>query len=424
MLVPVRLGLYRDDVFTLWEPSRRAGPGRFLGRGGRLIGYRSPAELAAFLRTDDDHDLARRPGVGRAPADLDVVELARAHRYALDGVWRFRYDGPDRAEAAELTATFELAGRLAETYGLDAVTAVLAAVPLPVRPASAPARLTDRRGAYVTRPPRPGLATAIETGWASALAAIERLVIAPPVGRVALAAAQWEARGRARPALDTDPAEFWRSCEIEPFGLDLGDGPLLSLRAAAGFRFLGRDGRLLAFRDDAALSAWIAGAGFDGHDLAGYPGLAMVRERVRLGPLPAPAGDRVVDLAGAVADFARDPVRADPALLTPAVDLLTALGRWRREEDETWAFRRSAVVTQLVDPGRGPVRPVPPFDTEIARFRALLADLRSRTDLPTPGPSPAGAAGSRPGPATGGPTARPRPRRRTPRTPPAPGCTS
>lgn len=419
MLVPIRLESYPDDVFTLWEPSRRAGPGRFLGRGGRLIGYRTPAELAAFLRTDDDHDLARRPGVGRAPADLGVVELARARRYGLDTVGRYRHQVPDRAAAAELTEALEMAGRLADAYGLAEVTAVLARFPMPVPAASARERFAHRN--VDLRPPRTDLGRAVDAGWTVARATLERLVTAPPVDRVALAAAQWEARGRARPILATGAAEFWASCEIEPIALDLGDGPLLTLRAAAGFRFLGHEGRLFAFRDHAALTAWVAGAGFDGHDLAGYPGWAMARERVRLGPLAAPAVDRV-DLARAEADFARDPRHADPALLTAAVDLLTALGRWRREEDETWAFRRSAVVTELVDPGRGPVRPVPPFDREVGQLRALLADLRAR--VVTPAPTPAGAAGSRPGPASGGPTARPRPRRRTPRTPPAPGCTS
>lgn len=404
---------------------RPAGPVRAAscGRGGRLIGYPSPAELAAFLRTDDDHDLARRPGVGRQPADLGVGELARARRYGLGGIGRYRTVQPDRAEAAELTADLGMAGRLAAAYGLDAVAAVLARIPLPVQAAPARERFAGRN--VYLGPPRTELGRAIDDGWGAAQAAIERLVIAPPVDRVALAAAHWEARGRPRPTYDpgAGAARFWESCEIEPIGLDLGDGPLLTLRAAAGFRYLGRDGRLLAFHDDVALNRWIAGDGFDGHDPAGYPGWAMVRERVRLGPLPAPTGDRFVDLARAGEEFARD-----PRLLTRAVDQLSALGRWRREEDEIWAFRRSAVVTALVDPDPdpdpGPARPDLPFDTEIAQYAALLADLRARTDVPTPAPSPAGAAGSRPGPASGARTARPRPARRTPRTPPAPGCTS
>ena len=379
MLVPIRLELCRDDVFTLWEPSRRSGPGRFLGRDGRLIGYRTPDWLAAFLRTDDGHDLARRPGVGRAPADLDVVELARARRYALDEVGRYRRRRPDRAEAAELTEAVEMAGRLADAYGLAEVTAVLARFPLPVPAASARERFAHR--AVDLGPPRTELGRAVDAGWDRVLATIRALVVAPPVDRVALEAAHWEVPGRPRPSLDVDATEFWASCGIEPIAFDLGEGPLLTLRAEAGFRFLGHLGRLFAFRDAAALNRWITRSGFDGHDLVGYPGWALVRERAGLGLLPAPTGDRVVDLARAERDFARDPLQADRELLTAAVDLLTALGRWRGEEDDIWAFRRSALVTELVDPGRGPVRPVPPFGLEIARFEILVDRLRVDIDV-------------------------------------------
>jgi hypothetical protein len=383
VLVPLRLGLYPQDRYTLWAPSRAARPGRFLGRDGRLVAFPTPAQLAAFLRTDTDHDLARRPGVtGRDPGGFGVIELARAGRYDLAGVARYGWQLPDAPEAAALTATLEMTGRIVAAFGLTSAAAVLADIPMPVPAAPAVARFVERRRGITVRPPATELGRVLTAGWGRVLGAVEGVLVSPPVDRVALASAEWEGRGRTRPAVGPRHAAygFWESCEIEPIAIDFGDGPLLTLRATTAFRFLGRGGRLTAFRDEEALNRWIADAGFDGHDLAGHPGWALVRERVRLGPLAAPVGDRVVHLARVEQEFAADPRLADPHGLAAAADLFRDVGRWAGDEDAAWAFRRSAVVADLIDrdPGRAQVDPDRPFDPEIALLRALVADLRSR----------------------------------------------
>src|SRR5581483_8513757 len=75
-LVPIRLSLTAGDRYTLWAPRwRDAGDEweAFLGKDEDLYGFESVADLVAFVRSDNDHDLIDHPGW------KDVVE-ANAHK--------------------------------------------------------------------------------------------------------------------------------------------------------------------------------------------------------------------------------------------------------------------------------------------------------------------------------------------------------
>ena len=67
-LVPIRLGVTAGDLYTLWAPRwRDAGDEweAFLGKDEDLYALESVADLAAFVRTDTDNDLADHPGWNR-----------------------------------------------------------------------------------------------------------------------------------------------------------------------------------------------------------------------------------------------------------------------------------------------------------------------------------------------------------------------
>ena len=63
-IVPVRLGLTNGDLYTLWAPLWRDSDDEweaFLGDDDALFGFDSVADLAAFVRTNTDNDLADHP---------------------------------------------------------------------------------------------------------------------------------------------------------------------------------------------------------------------------------------------------------------------------------------------------------------------------------------------------------------------------
>ena len=75
-LVPVRLGVTAGDLYTLWAPRwRDAGDEweAFLGKDDDLYAFESVADLAAFVRTDTDNDLADHPA-------WEALTNANAHK--------------------------------------------------------------------------------------------------------------------------------------------------------------------------------------------------------------------------------------------------------------------------------------------------------------------------------------------------------
>jgi hypothetical protein len=77
--------------------------------------FPSPAALAAFCRTNTDHDLADHP-VWPVVAELGPADLTpdEDHRFDLDGVYDVVAENPDRWAVDELAATLDIVGRLAE----------------------------------------------------------------------------------------------------------------------------------------------------------------------------------------------------------------------------------------------------------------------------------------------------------------------
>ena len=63
-IVPIRLGLTKGDLYTLWAPRWRDSGDEWealLGKDEDLYGFESVADLVAFVRTNSDNDLADHP---------------------------------------------------------------------------------------------------------------------------------------------------------------------------------------------------------------------------------------------------------------------------------------------------------------------------------------------------------------------------
>jgi hypothetical protein len=76
-IVPIRLGLTRGDLYTLWAPRWRDAGDEWealLGKDEDLYAFESVADLAAFVRTNSDNDLADHPA-------WEELTEASAHRF-------------------------------------------------------------------------------------------------------------------------------------------------------------------------------------------------------------------------------------------------------------------------------------------------------------------------------------------------------
>ena len=63
-IVPIRLGLTKGDLYTLWAPRWRDEGDEweaFLGKDEDLYAFESVADLVAFVRTNTDNDLSDHP---------------------------------------------------------------------------------------------------------------------------------------------------------------------------------------------------------------------------------------------------------------------------------------------------------------------------------------------------------------------------
>ena len=85
-IVPIRLGLTKGDLYTLWAPRWRDDGDEweaFLGKDEDLYVFESVADLVAFVRTNTDNDLTDHPA-------WEKLTEANAHR--LDPTEERQYD--------------------------------------------------------------------------------------------------------------------------------------------------------------------------------------------------------------------------------------------------------------------------------------------------------------------------------------------
>nr|MDT0523124.1 primosomal protein [Streptomyces sp. DSM 41633] len=108
-IVPVRLGLTKGDLYTLWAPRwRDAGDEweAFLGEGDALYAFESVADLAAFVRTNTDNDLADHPAWDKlTAANAHKLQPSEDREYDVVGVPDLVADKPTEESVASLHRT-------------------------------------------------------------------------------------------------------------------------------------------------------------------------------------------------------------------------------------------------------------------------------------------------------------------------------
>jgi hypothetical protein len=401
-IVPIQLSLTAGDLVTLWAPRWREDGEEweaFLGDDDALFAFPEVAQLAAFVRTVDEHDLVDHPAWSVVP-DLTVPELTPedTQRYDIVGVPELVAEDPDTWTVGELSEITEMIRSIADVCELDAVTDVLGAAPAfgLLRQGTLP--FSGREGQRLWTQ----MVETIAERWDEVIDALDDIVTTPEVDAAALAAAEKEivvVEDTDEPtvteadedgvaddgAADDREPTFWEEVGIDPVRISTRDGDHYTLRCYIDDKatFLGSDGRIDVFRSERALARWLGEDGAAGHDLTAASTWPDIVERAGVGDLEVQVDDlNAYVLTGLSDDLADGPTAVDPAQLELAAELLIDVGDWAGDDEASRALAESQALGWLVsfitkpDPTR--LAPSPPFDAESARFRELVEDVTNR----------------------------------------------
>jgi hypothetical protein len=431
-IVPIELGLPQGDVVTLWAPRWREEGEEweaFLGHEEDLYAFADTARLAAFVRTDIEHDLADHPAWHVVPA-LSVAELApdEDHQYDLVGVPELVAEEPDTWVLSELADIVAMVRSLADVCELEQVLEILDSATGFSLLSQGTLPFSGREGAIVWTE----LAEVVAAKWDEVLDAIDAVVSEPDVDPAALAAAQTElaeleaqladesveadeadeidesdaeldpesesesddvaAESSSLPSDETDevedePVGFWAEVGIDPIKIITADAEVYTMRCYLDDEplFLGSDGKIDVFRSPKALARYIADAGADeeGNDLAQVVTWQEVLTAAIDGTLTVEVdpGNTYV-LPGIADDISDGPDTVDPSQLELAVELLTDAADWAGDDSVNAALAQSESLGWLVsfvlrpDPTR--LAPSAPFDKEETAWKALVDKFDER----------------------------------------------
>ncbi|HEY3611782.1 MAG TPA: primosomal protein [Pseudonocardiaceae bacterium] len=435
-IVPIELGLPQGDVVTLWAPRWREDGEEweaFLGHEEDLYAFADTARLAAFVRTDIEHDLADHPAWHVVPA-LSVAELTpdEDHQYDLVGVPELVAEDPDTWVLSELADIVAMVRSLADVCELEQVLEILDSATGFGLLSQGTLPFSGRDGAIVWNE----LAEVVAEKWDEVLDAIDAVVSEPDVDPAALVTAQTElaeleaqladeavdgdeadeidesdsdeTEADTEPATESDdeaaesssldetdeideiedePVGFWAEVGIDPIKIITADAEVYTMRCYLDDEplFLGSDGRIDVFRSPKALARYIADVGADeeGNDLAQVVTWQQVLTAAIDGTLTVEVdpGNTYV-LPGIADDISDGPDTVDPTQLELAVELLTDAADWAGDDGVNSALAQSESLGWLVsfvlrpDPSR--LAPSAPFDKEETVWKALVEKFEER----------------------------------------------
>ena len=411
-LIPIRLGITAGDLYTLWAPRWRDSGDEwegFLGKDENVFAFASVADLAAFVRTDSDNDLAEHPAwEAMTRANAHRLEPAEDRQADLIAVAEQLAEKPTEDSVGALANTLAVVSSLGSVCELPAVTRFFNGNPNLGLVTGGLEQFTGRAG----RKRWDTVGEIVARGWDGVLSAIDEIVVTPEVDEGVAAAAADElaepfdgeddfsvltaetdddeneddggaiagigalaatslgstSLGASKTVVLGGDAHFWENVGIDPVRVMTSGGTFFTLRCYYDDRprFLGRNGRISVFGSERALARYLADE--HDHDLADLSTYDDIRTAATDGSLRVDViedGPDTIDrdqLALAV-EFVRD-VGSDSE--DDAVDVLLA-------DDTTLG----ALVNHVLDPD-SVARPAPPYATAAREWEELEGFVESR----------------------------------------------
>lgn len=419
-IIPIELGLTAGDFTTLWAPEWREGDDEweaFLGHEEDLYGFASVAELAAFVRSDDDNDLVDHPS-WPVVAGLAAHELEPDDRHSFDlvAVPELVAADPEADVLAELHATFDIVLSIGDVCELRPVTSFFGTNPFVGAVRGGVENFLGREGAALWD----RIGAVVAEQWDDVLDAVDSIVTSPHVDETAIAVAEAEITAAAENAVDADDltedldddseddseddlsvdsqdddedrdpiaaaaAEetFWTAVGIDPIRIITSDDTLYTLRCYLGDNpvFLGRGGTISVFGSERSLARYLADD--HDHDLAQVSTYSDIQTAAIDGSLDIEiTDDNVYVLPGIADDLAEGPTAVDADQLDLAVELFTDAADFAGDDSVDQALASSTplgwYVSYTLEPSPDRLAPSAPFEVEAEAWRVLEREFETR----------------------------------------------
>lgn len=420
-LIPIRLGITAGDLYTLWAPRWRDSGDEwegFLGKDENVFAFASVADLAAFVRTDSDNDLAEHPAwEAMTRANAHRLEPAEDRQADLIAVAEQLAEKPTEDSVGALANTLAVVSSLGSVCELPAVTRFFNGNPNLGLVTGGLEQFTGRAG----RKRWDTVGEIVARGWDGVLSAIDEIVITPEVDEGVAAAAADElaepfdgeddfglltaetdddendddggaiagigalaatSLGASKTVVLGGDAHFWENVGIDPVRVMTSGGTFFTLRCYYDDRprFLGRNGRISVFGSERALARYLADE--HDHDLADLSTYDDIRTAATDGSLRVDViEDNVYVLNGLADDIADGPDAIDRDQLALAVEFVRDVGSYSEDDavdvllaDDTTL---GALVNHVLDPD-SVARPAPPYATAAREWEELEGFVESR----------------------------------------------
>ena len=420
-IVPIRLGLTKGDLYTLWAPRWRDEGDEweaFLGKDEDLYAFESVADLAAFVRTNTDNDLTDHPAWdGLTEASAHKFDPPEARQYDLVSLEELVAEKPSEETIKALHGTLAIVSAIGSVCEMPAVTKFFNGNPILGTVGGGVDAFAGRTG----RKRWAEIETVIGRNWDNVVDAIDEIVTIPDVDEAASEKAEAEL---AEPApepedvdeteeaeetvdsdvviddvVDTDveadalaeaaedkvlgsDADFWHRVGIDPVRMITSAGTYYTLRCYLDDQpvFLGRNGRVSVFSSGGTMARYLADE--HDHDLSDLATYDDIRTAATDGSLQVNVSDdNVYVLTGIADDLADGPDAVDRDQLELAVELLRDVSDYAEDTtvDETLDVDQplGGLVAHVLDPDTVS-RPSPPYAKAVEQWEALQTFVESR----------------------------------------------
>ncbi|GFG51796.1 hypothetical protein MAGR_32370 [Mycolicibacterium agri] len=418
--MPIRLGLTKGDLYTLWAPRWRDANDEWealLGKDEDLYAFETVADLVAFVRTNTDNDLTDHPAWEKlTEANAHRFDPPEERQYDLIGVQELLAEKPNAESVATVHRTLAIVSSIGSICELPTVTRFFNGNPQLGVLAAGMESFSGRSG----RKRWTDIAAVVARSWDGIVDAIDEVVTIPEVDKAAAEKAAAELEEPAPEpdeveavaetvAADTDAEEvedqeaaedddaladhakglvlgadedFWLKVGIDPIQMITRGGTFYTLRCYLDDApvFLGRNGRVSVFGSERALARYLADE--HDHDLSDLATYEDIKTAATDGSLRIDVTDENVYVTSGLADDIADgPDAIDREQLELAVELLRDVGEYAEDDivDETLDadMPLGRLVAHVLDP-ETVSKPEGPYAKAVEQWESLETFLESR----------------------------------------------
>lgn len=422
-LVPIRLTVSEEDLYTMWAPRWREDGDEweaFLGKDEDLFAFKSVADLVAFVRNESDHDLGDHPAwAALVKANAHKLQPADDRHIDLIGVTEILAEKPSEESVRTLAGVMALISSLGTACELPTVNRFFNGNPNLGWLSGGMDQFSGRAG----RKRWHTVGEIVGRSWDDVITAVADAITTPDVDANAVREAAKELdepfEDEAEPiAVETeddiesledageddqdeadedeadvspqadnaihgaDP-EFWEHVGIDPIRIIMTSGTFYTLRCYYPEdepRFLGRNGRVSVFPSERTLTRYLADE--HDHDLADLVTYDDIRTAATDGSLRAfVTEENVYVLTGLVDDIAGGPDAIDREQLHLAVELIRDIGVYSEEDTVDTLLADDHALGKLVNHVLDPdfvKKPGPPYAAAVKAWEELERFLESR----------------------------------------------